>query len=194
MKMVSNRTNYQVIGLKISMSNGKRLAKKHPEIADYYRNGKTLIGIAKGYPETDYKKSKSVGINSIRYALLELMTEEEVLEIGRQHMSKNGVKSGIKTGLVNGNKLYNERRGIFSFTKEEKSEIGRKAISKRGFIPFDLTKLELPFGYLDETECVSVLKQRNLSWKQIVGYVSKYWGHSRTRGTLKNSFHRKKSK
>jgi hypothetical protein len=116
---------------------GRELQVLHPEIAEDYRGGMTISEIIKKYDIINiYGMKPKTAENSVRYAISGYDGDIDVAsgEISypgliqdRQELEKIAIEHHVTTGKKVGLKSKTEGTGIFSFTKEQRSDIGRKS-------------------------------------------------------------------
>ncbi len=178
-----------VRAIKYSLKKGRELARAHPEIVDEFRAGRYYKQIAEEYVE-DFNKSPSTSLNIVRYALIELLGEEEVSKVAGEHLKssrkisgkrigRNTFEKGIgcfamdseerselsrkiakKMGDKYAKKNYKAGLGIAGMSKDERKDATRKGLIALGYAPSDLIKLELYCGYFNEREYVVHLKEK----------------------------------
>ncbi len=110
-------TREQVRALDLSKNLGKKLAREHPEIADKYREGKTLKEIEE-YARNYNVNSEDVARAALHYALKQILGEKERKRLARGHRTKIAQE------------MYREGKGLYRMTGEEKS-LKKKSFSKR---------------------------------------------------------------
>lgn len=177
-----------MIGMMTSLKKGQELAERHPEIAYLYRDGMTLDKLAQKYVR-NYEISPRVALNAIRYASIELLGEEAVRDIGKEHMHlyapENGRRGGTITfeegigcfgmnkkktrqarhkggkigGAIAGRKNYEAGVGIANLTEEEMRENGRNAAISRGERLYEAGKRKTRYGKMNEKSFIIYLKE-----------------------------------
>lgn len=180
-------------GMMFSMAEGKRLAKEHPEIVDEYRAGKRLVELGEEYSKGS-ERSMSAAMNSIYYCLREfvaqgIISEEELKQIGKEHMSKYGKINGRKGGKITfkrgigcfgiskkkrreisqrvaremgkkyGKKNYEAGLGIAEMSLEERKAATRKGLEALGMVPYDIKTRKTKFGKMSEKDYVIYLRE-----------------------------------
>ena len=103
-----------MIGMMTSLKKGQELAERHPEIAYLYRDRMSLDKLAREYSK-DYRISPKVALNTVRYALIELLGEEAVRDIGKEHMHLYAPENGRRGGTVS----FEEGVGCFGMSKRK---------------------------------------------------------------------------
>lgn len=203
---------------------GEQLAEDFPEIADMYREGDTLMDIARRV-NTDIHISERVAETSVYEALKELIDEEELRELGRSHsltdIEEHGRiggetsfnrghgcfdmtkienqdgrrKGGENSGAITGKKNYQDGIGIASMTKKDLYQAGRNAALARGEIPFEIEPRETEYGRMSELGYVSYLKRvKRESWKEIAGKTISIFGNERSPECFKSGYERRRAR
>lgn len=101
---------------------GQALAAATPVIAEFYRAGATTYQLAEKYLPQQMEISRGIAMNAVRYALQQLLSPEELRELGRIHES-NG-------GITGGNSTFRGRKGIHAQTLEERLGAARNGYQK----------------------------------------------------------------
>ncbi|MAH51367.1 hypothetical protein CMI37_36460 [Candidatus Pacearchaeota archaeon] len=127
----------QFAAIKFSLKKAIKLQGLHPEIADDYKNGMTLQGIAAKYEiQNLFGVLTSETASRIVYCALSgnlegrfgysfegLLTNEELSSIGKNHMSNHGLE------------MVSQERGMFGWTDEQK-----RGYRSKGFISWSKKK------------------------------------------------------
>lgn len=130
-------TNRQIAAMHINIELGMTLQQDHPEIAELYKKGYTLSKIVdKLNIMSDYNASSEVARVGVYCAIAGydgklgidsyngLINSAERTRIGKEHIKKVGIDLAKK--------MRKERKGIFTWTREQHSEAGKKGGIKGG--------------------------------------------------------------
>lgn len=197
---------------------GRILASQHPEIIDDLRENMTYLEIADKYNVSYETASTGVNIIcNCAEKLVEdgVIGREEFDRLRRQRHKEFSRRAGKKVGPI----TFKKKIGCFSLTPEERSklnkDIGRnmgkygkinykylanmsekdkilsriRASAARGAIAYDIIRLELPWGYMNEKEYIIYLKEeKELSWKGIESRVNRIFGNGRNYAAIRTSY------
>ena len=125
--MKRKRMRYKIENMRamfLSKIRARQLLEEHPEIAQKWKNGEHLDDLAEEYCRGD---SLSVGINTVGYALKELIPDEERRRIAKKHM----IDALRESARDRGKRDYIMHRGIWHPKNAAKLAEGRK---KGGYI------------------------------------------------------------
>ena len=167
--MKSDNSRELLRPLKLSEQHGEKFSVKFPEIADMYRQGKTLPELVEYCCQngnTYLKENPAVAIQSVRVGLALLIEQEELREIGKQHMRDTARQRALK------------------------------AVNKRNQVPYHNKLQEINGQEFYEDEYISDLRKQNLTWEEITQLVNQVFeSHrpSRTLRTISQSYHRWKN-
>lgn len=123
----------RIRAIRYSIEAGKELQKSHPEIAQDFKNGKTLSEIAEKLRlEQCHDFSTGTSSNIVRYALRGYGVEGDLIFFSILPydglISLNEYKSQVKSHLLN--------RGVYLMSSEQCKINSRKGIEKRGLKPW----------------------------------------------------------
>ncbi|MEK7664270.1 MAG: hypothetical protein AAB340_02425 [Patescibacteria group bacterium] len=163
----------------VSRKEGRALAKKHPEIADEYRQGATYCTLAEKYLAY---LSKNTGANAVGYAIRRLIPKKELGELDKVRRKARCQKVGLQS-KKNG-------AGIFAMTVEEKKSASQKAmktlLAAVGKKPWDGSKRLTEFGEMTEAEYVAKLvSMRTCGYQLITKLVNLIFENDRTYTAVK---------
>ena len=126
----SNLTGEQLVAIRKAGELGKRLQEDFPEIADEYRNGRTMPEISLEYciQELYDAKSRAVAINAVRYALggydFGGISYSGLIE-DLEELKNIGLEHGREQRTENGNANYEKGLGVHGLTPEQRTENGK---------------------------------------------------------------------
>lgn len=133
----------QIGAIRRTIRLGLTLQHDHPEIAELYKQGHTQRDISEILKlQSEYGASESLAENAISRAITGhsggfdvkpyegLISTVERERLAREHKEESGRLSGILYGHLGGKKLYEEKRGVHSFSKEDRRRTGRKGGNK----------------------------------------------------------------
>lgn len=146
-----------------SIELGRTLQQEHPEIADLYRRGCTLLKIDEDLDiQSEYSVSNNQAQSSIGCALRGheggfkisayegLLSREEREQLGKEHKSEACLRlyeeeKGIhaltreerrENGRIGGGRTYERKKGIHALTPEQLAEASRKSMIVKGITPW----------------------------------------------------------
>ncbi len=108
----------QIAAIKRAKELSETVVVSYPQVADAYRQGKTIETIVDELGLGTLAGSRAVVKQAVKYAIQELIPDEE-----REQL--NGEKK-VETGKKVGHKLHEQGRGIHAQTLEDKQELARK--------------------------------------------------------------------
>ncbi len=126
-------TPVQYFAMKKSIELGRILQREHPEIAELFRRGNTLVEIVEELSlESKYGVNQNAASAAVQRAISGyagnysgidfeyegLIEEDERIRIGKEHK--------LKSSFENAHILMEEKRGIFGKTLEQRAEEGRR--------------------------------------------------------------------
>jgi len=139
----------QMSAIELGISLGQKIQADFPEIGSLYKEGSTLsMLISKfnlvSYLGVNFKVAETAVYRALKgydghikildlKPYLGLLSEEELTFFGKEH---NRI-----SGLEVAQKLMEEKRGIFSFTKEQQDEARKNSILACGNVPYSQEEL-----------------------------------------------------
>lgn len=111
-------TRAQLAAIRKAEAIGKVLAEAHPEIVTDYRNSASHLEIAVKYIPRQVEISSSVARTAVGKALKSLLSDTESYALYKSHLRESGFASGQH--------LFQEGKGIHSFSLEERSSAARE--------------------------------------------------------------------
>jgi len=133
----------QISAIRRTIRLGFTLQNDYPEVAELYKQGSTQREIVETLGlQSKYDVSRSIIENAVGRAIGGhsggfdvkpydgLLPPEEREKLVRDHRQECGIKSGALYGALGGKKLYEEKRGVHAFTREERKVVGRRGGNK----------------------------------------------------------------
>ena len=175
MKAKARISGNQWNGIAAAWEIGINLSKTNPEMADEYREGKSLSEIALKY--RDVILTESVGVSAVRHALDRLLSYDEMRKLEIQHRQKNG------------------RNRALSFTAESQRAAGRASALSKEMALYDGELMETELGVMTEKEYIMTLKNSGKyefrgGWKKIAEKINSIFGNSRDNESLPSKYSR----
>jgi hypothetical protein len=173
--------------LRVINSTGKKIAKQHPEIADYYKRGICMnaivaeAGIMKEYKIT----SKEVARNCVAKALDYLIKNKE-------ERRKFGLEIQASASTKVGDAHYKNGTGIYRLSQKDKEKRDKKAARSKGGRVFNwkekvLLQSILRSGKYSYSSLVSGREQENIDWKGVQSFM-RGMGYFRTIPSLRGHY------
>ncbi|MCF7834151.1 MAG: hypothetical protein K9L98_02220 [Candidatus Pacebacteria bacterium] len=142
--------NNKMSAIKLGIYLGEKIQKIFPEIGDLYREGLTLSKLVQRFNIMDhFSVNFKVAESAVHRALkgyqgdlrnIEtpqypgLLSKEELIFYGKEHNRLSGIETATK--------MVKEKKGIFSFTKEQQEEVRRKSVFACGDVPYSQEEID----------------------------------------------------
>ena len=193
------------------------LIRRFPEIAEDYRNGMHQMEIAERYVP-GYMISPQVAKSGVSFALEELLDEEERREFAFAHRSEHMQAVGRISGPRNALICFQEKRGMFAMTVEERfeatskggkvggkktfelkigvhgltrkrrKEISRIALQAKGVELYEGQVRDTEFGKINEKGYIEQLRIIGYSWNEITKMTNESFCNNRTSSSLQEIY------
>ncbi len=186
--MAKNLSQKQVLLIRLAKKEAQILARKHPEIANQWRKGKTYEQIASLYLG---HLLGAAGRLTIYYALKKLLSKKDREKISHRHFQNSG-------RMVKEKKL-----GIFGLTEEQRSKRSKNGVLARvrnmGLAPYEEVKRRTEFGVMTEIEYaqrLASLRRKNpeYTWRLVALHVNAIFGNNRDRNTIHRAVSHRENK
>lgn len=205
----------QLKAMKLAALVARKVQEEFPEVEKMYREGKNIPAISEEIDvSVRYNVNERVAYNSIYIALVGhpqiknldslngLLDEEERKKLGKAHQRERGLirikeftKEQRKTwGKKGGDRVFEDKKGIFALEKEELSNNGKKAALKLGRRPYCEELKTTHHGDFNERNYICFLKEElNLSWQEVATETNKVFDNNRNVGLRTDYSHRLKN-
>lgn len=202
-------------GIHMSRIRTRDLDKSYGEeiVADY-RAGRSLDWLAREY-SPDYDASRRVAVNSIYGVLVNRLSRDERIKLGKEHRKATGKQNGSlggtysyknslgcfntdsydaqgarRTGGKNGGKAagtknYKEGRGMWALTEEQWKVARKKMVRARGDTPYEGSKRFTEYGLQNEREYIISLIEDKVIGRKIEEKVNHIFKHNRNHHALR---------